>query len=1155
MEIGLIDIIMNKITKISLIISVVILASIMFTASLFAQINYIEGLPYELYNFTYTTATFDDVDGANFQAINSIKFYSKGFDNDSEIIGEISVKDLSIIGAQKIETVEKSGVIVQVLAPEGYYFNSDWDIAQNQTLKLIAQVRNDGKLVAVDSSEVKVYWFRENPLVNSRHDLYNRFGGEGWMCLNQREPLYDDNGNEVKNENGETVYSKTWIPASMEYLVTGKDILSKSGNFKCVVQLGGKQDSSELITLYHTTDDLPSFSIQSKENGNKISLTCVPYSEEYTYEWTRMKSNKTILQLQTGNVLSDEINTLLIDGNEEYSCVVLKDGILVANPKITIFAGEKVDPDYKVIIQNGERMFLYNEDGSAKAYDIPALEVAFYNPQGQLIAQDQYTVTWKIPTESLIKTDFVIDDQIESNSNALKYNIAARYKQSLKNADQIKAIVTYKDVRAEGVTNIMFAREGELGTNGTGTYCVIKPNTNDIVNAYPTYTWLNDVQKGWNFDTNPADPFKVFLWSGMDQSEEVSPTWSVLSAKLLNTTSSFAPNNWTPLRYPEAGMVNIFKAEVGKNSQTYSSAIVPICAKVYHEGDSIELKYGTGFQDILFSSDGRNAKFIDRPFEVVVKTSLTQELNYKWYIRDKNNLGILTSRTEDNKNIFAIDVKPAVQYNGKDSSLALECVVTTTTEVEVARIYIPIHMHLNTYGINAINGWDGNSLVLNEEKSAYLLAPQVGAGKKDNENKFTGIVMGEVQEGIDTSKVGLFGYNSGIQTIFLDANSGAATFGSALDNQIILDPQSKKLTIHGDIYANDGNFSGKIEATSGSFKNGTFGDLEIIGKLKYKGENNPYYIGTGSTISSDYINIPNFKVGKDSAKISGFNFNETALYTGEKSSINSNISNGIYLGTEGFALGGMVGTDYELQEGNYQLTSLVNEFKISKEDFKWNMIMANGSIRLFCPAIIPEDGPGSKNKFISLDGQNGDIIISNNYDTKFAQGQQMILNIDGIKYFTEDKDAFIKFLPEEEKESSTYLIRMSDSYISQIYSASSTIITSDETKKNTITPLSNQYSLLFDNLQPVTFKYNDGTSDRLHIGFGARATEQAALDAGLTTKDFAAVCYGIDEEGNKVDYGIRYEEIVALNTSEIQKLKARINELEDIIYELKIGRI
>ncbi len=102
-----------------------------------------------------------------------------------------------------------------------------------------------------------------------------------------------------------------------------------------------------------------------------------------------------------------------------------------------------------------------------------------------------------------------------------------------------------------------------------------------------------------------------------------------------------------------------------------------------------------------------------------------------------------------------------------------------------AEIYIPICLTLNTYGLASLNAWDGTHVEINEDEN-YILAPQIGAGEKDNENKFTGIVMGQAKfydktEGTGepeaTSSIGLLGYAKGKQSIWLDAETGKAVFG------------------------------------------------------------------------------------------------------------------------------------------------------------------------------------------------------------------------------------------------------------------------------------------------------------------------------------------------------------------------------------------
>jgi len=66
---------------------------------------------------------------------------------------------------------------------------------------------------------------------------------------------------------------------------------------------------------------------------------------------------------------------------------------------------------------------------------------------------------------------------------------------------------------------------------------------------------------------------------------------------------------------------------------------------------------------------------------------------------------------------------------------------------------------LNRYGLANINEWDGNSVQIDDE-GGFILSPQMGAGHKDNGNKFTGVLMGEVRTpGKNNSDIGLLGYH------------------------------------------------------------------------------------------------------------------------------------------------------------------------------------------------------------------------------------------------------------------------------------------------------------------------------------------------------------------------------------------------------------
>lgn len=111
--------------------------------------------------------------------------------------------------------------------------------------------------------------------------------------------------------------------------------------------------------------------------------------------------------------------------------------------------------------------------------------------------------------------------------------------------------------------------------------------------------------------------------------------------------------------------------------------------------------------------------------------------------------------------------------------------------------------------------------------------------------------------------------------------------------------------------------------------------------------------------------------------------------------------------------------------------------------------------------------------------------------------------------------------------------------------------TSDRNSKNTIISITShekvsQYESVFNSLQPVTYKYN--TDDvNVHTGFIAQDIEESIINAGMNNSDFGAVTYGsITHENGTVEehYYLRYEEIIALNTWQIQKLKTKVSELE-----------
>lgn len=118
----------------------------------------------------------------------------------------------------------------------------------------------------------------------------------------------------------------------------------------------------------------------------------------------------------------------------------------------------------------------------------------------------------------------------------------------------------------------------------------------------------------------------------------------------------------------------------------------------------------------------------------------------------------------------------------------------------------------------------------------------------------------------------------------------------------------------------------------------------------------------------------------------------------------------------------------------------------------------------------------------------------------------------------------------------------------QISATEEISISSDRRVKDGIGYDMEKYEEFFSRLKPSHYKYTFGNSGRDHIGFIAQDVEEAINESGITTQNFAGLVQLSEESkliGNYADqYYLRYDNFIALNTHMIQKLMARVSELE-----------
>ena len=365
------------------------------------------------------------------------------------------------------------------------------------------------------------------------------------------------------------------------------------------------------------------------------------------------------------------------------------------------------------------------------------------------------------------------------------------------------------------------------------------------------------------------------------------------------------------------------------------------------------------------------------------------------------------------------------------------------------------------------------------------------------------------------------------------------------------------VTSAGALTATSATITGTVNATGGTFQNVT-----ITGSI-YFNDDQEYFINPNYNNGSWYIYLPKFRVDDTSAyfsgtlqapggNIGGFTISTSAIYK-SKTSYSSSTS-GVYIGTDGIGLGAgtfyvtsagaVTASNVKITGGSIALGTSTNQNYLSLtssrillgiSNYMYTQINWGGitvgfdqwSVGTCCKAVLGAFGGSDTgvssfglHAYMDPDADNTFTISAEDTDGAYLSGGYIQLKI-GTTY------------------AKCY------GYLGGTWKSSSSItVSSDRNIKNSITDMPTAYSAVFDKLRPVIFKYNKGTGGRFHTGFIAQEVADAVTSSGLTLEDFAAVCapYADDDV-----WGIRYEEIISLNTWEIQKLKAEIAALKKLL--------
>lgn len=180
----------------------------------------------------------------------------------------------------------------------------------------------------------------------------------------------------------------------------------------------------------------------------------------------------------------------------------------------------------------------------------------------------------------------------------------------------------------------------------------------------------------------------------------------------------------------------------------------------------------------------------------------------------------------------------------------------------------PIYYEKQVYAIKQINAWNGESTI--DKDGGYIAAPVLIAGDYDNEHRFSGIALGDLN-----SQNGLYGYNKGTNTLGI-LTDGSFYFGIGGLNSasITYNAQSNKMNIQ----ANDVTIN-TIDKNSDSLKgmyfskNGTtLMDKEREYSSVYFSVNNHFIVTSSDIKVGQWLFIDNALVAQADTQTKDFSW-------------------------------------------------------------------------------------------------------------------------------------------------------------------------------------------------------------------------------------------------------------------------------------------
>lgn len=837
---------------------------------------------YELSSYSPQYAVFQ-IPKNSFLGVESFTFFQEGMEidiwtkpnpsnpteNEKQQIStpNIYVKDISVNYVQILDYTQDTYYVL-IDTPKGNNVNTKIpEITANP--RLIYKGEN-----VISDSSCEVYWYKENPDALVGTPLYSAQVGCGWELIN----------NETKVSKNVLTISKNDVIIEQRYKVLilyGK----KQSPFIGIVTIYNSEATySDIELLRDTVKDKDYLYIKNQEykgswyrelpNGSYINL-------DDSYSAKKEENDIIDITVNMGSNADGEVNKTL----KAYNKVNITE--FLSYPSFTIYC-KIYDKDKKFLVTRhyevsnvgeetdvtvsfeGEKIYRYDANGDIAIEESEKEKTIDGKIAWREGAGTAFKVKWidgygeVIGTTATDLNNSMMKNVYVDGYNVLHYTIKPKYYNYYQNNTLTMQIITIDGKTYNFPCDILFVKDGEQGTNGTTYITMIRPvksieggyklDTDYTVLKTVNQTFKAYVYKDGEEIVSGANGYTLsFEWSGENVVCDGANPPQTLTREGEDISQGKFLINQTNIIQKGNNIITVRKPNLFSNADGVlaAGAVLKVAVTISHKDLKrkiiIYYNYPIGYTSNTSDSltlETNIPNFIQYESDGTTPSYKYAELYARVNGEDKVNS--ITSYSTALVNISNIKEKYylllASNFLYTAGSAALKIPIDDTNYI----VYT-IMMYRNTYGLSEINGWDGTQMKIDEQGN-YLLAAMVGAGSKDNDNKFSGMVMGELSSG----EIGLFGYGKGERAFFLDANTGAAYFGK--NQEIVITPTSStiagkmngaqrmtlklngssntdlainvnnKFTVDyaGNMNATGANITGEITATSGSI-----GDWEI----------------------------------------------------------------------------------------------------------------------------------------------------------------------------------------------------------------------------------------------------------------------------------------------------------------------------------------